>query len=49
MRDHGGFVGRVLGILFQVGQKVLDLTLNVAPRGAWLAIVRWVKPSLHLD
>ena len=49
MRDHGGFVGMVLGILFQAGQEVLDLTLNVAPRGAWLAIVKRVKPALHLD
>jgi len=48
--DHHRIFGMALGLLFQLGQKVLDLSLDGAPCWARLtSFIGWVESSLQLD
>ncbi len=50
MRHHLGIGRARLGMLFQLGQKVFDVPLDLTARGAWLTgLLGRIQPALQFD
>ena len=44
-----GFVGMMSGVFFQLGQEVLDLTLDTPPGWTWATVFGRVKPPFQFN